>query len=162
VYLLVFHAYINEMHGSRSKIPSKKYRQAALRCAEGFNSGVKGLRGYMEPVDWSGRVDGDWPCGRRLSVWHRRKLIFVYLFQNSFCTPAPTEHWLCYTDRHLTAVCSHNTQKHINTLCVQNPVELVLIVTIVLSQFQEQTFCNAQPNPTQLNPTPSLWTAPYH
>jgi hypothetical protein len=23
VYLLVFHAYINEMHGSRSKIPSK-------------------------------------------------------------------------------------------------------------------------------------------
>jgi hypothetical protein len=24
VYLLVFHAYINEMHGSRSKIPSKK------------------------------------------------------------------------------------------------------------------------------------------
>jgi hypothetical protein len=40
VYLLVFHAYINEMHGSRSKIPSKKSRQAALR---GFNSGVKGL-----------------------------------------------------------------------------------------------------------------------
>jgi hypothetical protein len=30
-YLLVFHAYINEMHGSRSKIPSKKYRQTALR-----------------------------------------------------------------------------------------------------------------------------------
>jgi hypothetical protein len=26
VYLLVFHAYINEMHGSRSKIPSKNYR----------------------------------------------------------------------------------------------------------------------------------------
>jgi hypothetical protein len=23
MYLLVFHAYINEMHGSRSKIPSK-------------------------------------------------------------------------------------------------------------------------------------------
>jgi hypothetical protein len=32
---------MNEMHGSRSKIPSKKSRQAALR--EGFNSGVKGL-----------------------------------------------------------------------------------------------------------------------
>jgi hypothetical protein len=30
VYLLVFHAYINEMHGSESKIPSKKSRQAAL------------------------------------------------------------------------------------------------------------------------------------
>jgi hypothetical protein len=29
--LLVFYAYINEMHGSRSKIPSKKSRQAALR-----------------------------------------------------------------------------------------------------------------------------------
>jgi hypothetical protein len=26
VYLLVFHAYINEMHGSRSKIPIKKSR----------------------------------------------------------------------------------------------------------------------------------------
>jgi hypothetical protein len=31
LYLLVFHAYINEMHGSRSKISSKKSRQAALR-----------------------------------------------------------------------------------------------------------------------------------
>jgi hypothetical protein len=26
-----FHAYINEIHGSRSKIPSKKSRHAALR-----------------------------------------------------------------------------------------------------------------------------------
>jgi hypothetical protein len=31
VYLLGFHAYINEMHGSRNKIPSKTSRQAALR-----------------------------------------------------------------------------------------------------------------------------------
>jgi hypothetical protein len=39
--LLVFHAYINKMHGSRSKIPSKNL--VMQRCAEGFNSGVKGL-----------------------------------------------------------------------------------------------------------------------
>jgi hypothetical protein len=31
MYLLVFHAYINDMRGSRSKIPNKKSRQAALR-----------------------------------------------------------------------------------------------------------------------------------
>jgi hypothetical protein len=41
VYLLVFHAYINEMRGSRSKILSKIL---VRQCwSEGFNSGVKGL-----------------------------------------------------------------------------------------------------------------------
>jgi hypothetical protein len=39
--LLVFHAYINEMHGSRRKIPSKNL--VRLRCGEGFNSAVKRL-----------------------------------------------------------------------------------------------------------------------
>jgi hypothetical protein len=31
VHLMVYHAYINEMHGSRSNMPSTKSRQAALR-----------------------------------------------------------------------------------------------------------------------------------
>jgi hypothetical protein len=39
VYLLSLHAHINEMHGSRSKIPSKKFSSGS----EGFNFGVKGL-----------------------------------------------------------------------------------------------------------------------
>jgi hypothetical protein len=41
VYFLGFHTYINEIHGSSSKIAIKKSRQAALRG--GFNSGFKGL-----------------------------------------------------------------------------------------------------------------------
>jgi hypothetical protein len=31
LHLLDFHAYVNEMHGSKSKIPIKKSHQAALR-----------------------------------------------------------------------------------------------------------------------------------
>jgi hypothetical protein len=38
---MVFHAYVDEMHGSRSKNPSKNLVREC--CAEGFNFGVKGL-----------------------------------------------------------------------------------------------------------------------
>jgi hypothetical protein len=38
---LVFHAYITELHGSRNKTPVKNV--VRQHCAEGFNSGIKGL-----------------------------------------------------------------------------------------------------------------------
>jgi hypothetical protein len=40
LYLLIFRAYINEMHGSK-KISVKNF--VRQRCAGRFNSGVKGL-----------------------------------------------------------------------------------------------------------------------
>jgi hypothetical protein len=45
MYLLVFHAYINVMRGSRSKIPTKNLIRQ--RCAEGLISGVHRLSGSM-------------------------------------------------------------------------------------------------------------------
>jgi hypothetical protein len=48
LHLLVFYAYINEMHGSRNKIPSKNL--VRQRCTEVFNSGFKGLKpGILAP-----------------------------------------------------------------------------------------------------------------
>jgi hypothetical protein len=39
--MLVFHAYIKEMHGSRAKYPVKNL--GPQRCTEEIHSGVKGL-----------------------------------------------------------------------------------------------------------------------
>jgi hypothetical protein len=41
LHLLVFHAYINKMRGSVSKVSSKNLVRQC--CAERFNSGIKGL-----------------------------------------------------------------------------------------------------------------------
>jgi hypothetical protein len=48
VYLLIFHAYIKEMHGSRNKIPRKNL--ANQRCGEEFKSGVKGSSHVLSEV----------------------------------------------------------------------------------------------------------------
>jgi hypothetical protein len=66
VYLLVFHTYVNEMHGSRNKIPSKKL--VRQRSAEGFNSGVKGLTAEVRVIGGKLVVTaavllGIWSCG---------------------------------------------------------------------------------------------------
>jgi hypothetical protein len=42
VYLLLFHAFINEMQVQEAKSPVKNLIMQC--CMEGFNSGVKGLR----------------------------------------------------------------------------------------------------------------------
>jgi hypothetical protein len=46
MYLLVFNAYINEMHGSRNKIPSKKISS----CSVVRRDLILALRGLMNQV----------------------------------------------------------------------------------------------------------------
>jgi hypothetical protein len=70
-YLLVFQAYINEMHGSRKKSLVKI--PFGQRYAEGFNSGVKGLIQLkilaLGPRKQKGLFlegGGEGTCGRRI------------------------------------------------------------------------------------------------
>jgi hypothetical protein len=51
VYLLVFHTFINEMHGSRSKIPSKKISSSSVVWRD-LTPALKGGAGENFWVQW--------------------------------------------------------------------------------------------------------------
>jgi hypothetical protein len=80
--LLVFHAYVNEMHSSRSKIPSKNL--VGQRCAKGFNSGVKGLKHWTSFLEVLIRRFGG-PVGRKGLLFNL--LTFSYFISGVFCHP---------------------------------------------------------------------------
>jgi hypothetical protein len=91
VCLLVFHAYINEMHGSRSKILSKK-NLVRQHCTEGFNSGVKGLMCTHKLLSISYFLFAEWKyqlCICRCNTLHNVASKVVHLVVNLSCMFIP-------------------------------------------------------------------------
>jgi hypothetical protein len=108
--LLVFHACINEMHGPRSKIPSKDlFRQ---RCAEGFNSGVKGLK-----LNFMYSTLCMYTYVQKL-ISHLREIMPVI----KTC--------LLFSFRKIIAVCCEDHMGHIIALCGQNS-EVINVTAVV-------------------------------
>jgi hypothetical protein len=68
VYLLVFHAYINEMHGSRSEIPSKNVYDVKFLALLGAP--------YIYDISRLGVIR------RKVSTW----LCFVVLLADALCS----------------------------------------------------------------------------